>query len=49
MSGFPVFERRFPNPEAEKVEKRGISLAAAGNLTKEDVNFVCDSLLEIIG
>ena len=38
----------FPNPEAEKVEKRGISLASAGNLTQSDVNFVCDSLLEII-
>lgn len=48
MSRFPIFEQRFPNPEAERVEKRGISLAAAGNLTQEDVNFVCDSLLEII-
>ncbi|MCX5694157.1 MAG: DegT/DnrJ/EryC1/StrS family aminotransferase [Candidatus Omnitrophica bacterium] len=48
MSRFPVFEARFPNPEAEKVEKRGISLAAAGNLTQKDVHFVCDSLLEII-
>jgi dTDP-4-amino-4,6-dideoxygalactose transaminase len=49
MSLFPVFEQRFVNPEAEKVEKRGISLAAAGNLTQEDVAFVCDSLLKIIG
>ena len=48
MSSFPVFEQRFLNPEAERVEKRGISLASAGNLTQSDVNFVCDSLLEII-
>jgi perosamine synthetase len=47
MSRFPVFEQRFPNPEAEKVERRGISLAAAGNVTEEDVDFVCDSLKAI--
>ncbi|MBU2540180.1 DegT/DnrJ/EryC1/StrS family aminotransferase [Patescibacteria group bacterium] len=51
MSLFPVFEqeRRFNNPEAGKVEKRGICLSSASNLTKKDVNFVCDSLLKIIG
>lgn len=48
MSKFPVFEARFPNPEAEKVEKRGISLASAGNLTEADIDFVCDSLLNVI-
>jgi len=48
MSRFPVFEARYPNPQAEKVEKRGISLPSAGNLTREDLDFVCDSLLEII-
>ena len=48
MSRFPVFEQRFPNPEAEKVEKRGISLASAANLTEEDINFVCDSIIELI-
>lgn len=48
MSRFPVFEQRFSNPEAEKVEKRGISLASAGNLTEEDVDFVCNSLNKII-
>ena len=48
MSRFPVFEQRFPNSEAEKVEKYGISLPAAANLTREDINFVCDVLLEII-
>lgn len=48
MSSFPTLEQRFMNPEAEKVEKRGISLASAGNLTLEDVNFVCESLIKII-
>ncbi|MFA5948311.1 MAG: DegT/DnrJ/EryC1/StrS family aminotransferase [Candidatus Gracilibacteria bacterium] len=48
MSQFPVLEQRFSNPEAKKVEKRGISLASAANLTEEDVAFVCDSLLKII-
>jgi perosamine synthetase len=48
MSGFPVFEQRYPNPEAEKVEKRGISLASAANLTQQDIEFVCASLIEII-
>ena len=47
MSRFPVFEARFPNPQAEEAEKRGICLPSAGNLTREDVGFVCDSLLEI--
>lgn len=48
MSRFPIFEQRFPNPEAEKVEKYGISLPAAANLNQEDVDFVCDVLLELI-
>lgn len=48
MSRFPVFEQRFSNPVAEKVEKRGISLASAANLTEEDIDYVCDSLLKII-
>lgn len=49
MSRFPVFEQRFPNPEAEKVEKRGISLASAANLTEGDVDFVCSSLIRMLG
>jgi len=48
MSRFPVFEQRFPNPEAEKVERCGISLASAANLTKEDIDFVCDAITKII-
>lgn len=48
MSRFPVYEARFPNPAAAQVEKRGISLAAAANLTEEDIDFVCRSLLQIL-
>lgn len=48
MSRFPVFEQRFPNPVARKVEERGISLAAAGNLVEEDIDFVCKSLISFI-
>lgn len=48
MSRFPEFTQRFLNPVAESVEKRGISLASAGNITEDDVHFVCESLLSII-
>ena len=50
MSRFPLYAKdiRFANPQAEKVEKRGISLASAANLTHEDVDYVCDSLLNTI-
>ncbi|MCX5814637.1 MAG: DegT/DnrJ/EryC1/StrS family aminotransferase [Proteobacteria bacterium] len=44
MSLFPEFKQRFPNPVAAKVEKRGISLSSAANLTEDDIDFVCDSL-----
>jgi len=48
MSRFPVFEQRFPNPVAKKVEERGISLASAANLLEEDVDFVCKKLIAFI-
>lgn len=49
MSRFPVFAKpRFKNPEAEKVEKYGISLPAAANLNKRDVDFVCAILTELL-
>jgi perosamine synthetase len=46
MSEFPTLEKRFDNPVAERVEKRGISLPAAANITEEDVEFVCKTLIE---
>ncbi len=48
MSRFPMFEQRFPNPVARKVEDRGISLSAAANLVKEDIDFVCKNLVAFI-
>ncbi|MEI7498653.1 MAG: DegT/DnrJ/EryC1/StrS family aminotransferase [Candidatus Falkowbacteria bacterium] len=48
MSRFPIFEQRYQNPEAEKVEKYGISLPAAGNLEEGDIDFVCRALIELI-
>jgi perosamine synthetase len=48
MSRFPVFEQRFKNPVALRVEKRGISLASAANLEEEDIDFVCKSLISLI-
>jgi perosamine synthetase len=48
MSRFPMYEQRFPNPEAKKVEERGISLASAANIIEEDVDFVCKNLIQFI-
>jgi perosamine synthetase len=48
MSLFPVFEQRYPNPEAEKAEKRGISMASAANLDEEDIDFTCKTLLKLL-
>ena len=48
MSKFPAFEERFPNPEADKAWRRGISLPAAADLNEEDVDFVCRALIETI-
>lgn len=47
MSRFPVFEQRFPNPVARRVEERGISLPSAANLEEEDIDFVCRALLDL--
>ena len=48
MSRFPVFGQKADTPIAESVEKRGISLPSAANLEKEDVDFVCDRILDLI-
>ncbi|MCF8120643.1 MAG: DegT/DnrJ/EryC1/StrS family aminotransferase, partial [Deltaproteobacteria bacterium] len=49
MSRFPMHEERFENPVASIVEKRGMNLPSAANITEEDVDFVCKSLINIIG
>lgn len=45
MSGFPMYERRFSNPEAAKVEKHGFNLPSAADLTESDVDFVCKKII----
>jgi len=47
ISRMPMFQSRFPNPESERVEKRGVILSSAFNLTKDDVAFVCQRLREL--
>jgi perosamine synthetase len=48
MSGFPMYERRFPNPEAAKVEKYGFNLPSAADITESDVGFVCEKLIKLV-
>jgi perosamine synthetase len=50
MSKFPPYasDRRFDNPVAAQVQKRGISLASAANLDHKDVDYVCNALIEIL-
>jgi perosamine synthetase len=48
MSLFPTLKHRYSNPVAEKVEKRGMSLPSAANISEDDVDFVCNKLIEFI-
>lgn len=48
MSTFPAHEKRYPNPVTEEVFQRGLSLPSAANLTEEDIDFVCQTLLKLI-
>lgn len=47
ISSFPMYQKA-DNPVAEYLGKRGINLPCALNLTREQVNYVSDNLLEII-
>ncbi|HLD25161.1 MAG TPA: DegT/DnrJ/EryC1/StrS family aminotransferase [Patescibacteria group bacterium] len=49
MSLMPMYEARYKNPEATKASKYGINLPSAGNLTEEDIDFVCRTFKKIIG
>lgn len=44
ISGMPMFERRFENPEAQRVQDGGIILPAAHRLTVDDVAYVCSRI-----
>ena len=48
MSRFPMYEARFPNPNAEQVEKYGFNLPSALNITKKDVDFVCKTIIKLL-
>lgn len=48
MSTFPMYEARYKNPVAKSVEEKGISLPAALNLKKQDIEFVCQTLLPLL-
>lgn len=48
MSQFPTLKHRYSNPVAEIVEKRGISLPSPANISEEDVDFVCNKLIELV-
>ncbi len=48
MSTMPTLKQRYANPVAAKVEKRGISLPSAANLDSNDIEFVCDTLKNVI-
>lgn len=48
MSRFPMYEARFPNPNAEQVEKYGFNLPSALNITEDDVDFVCKTIIKHI-
>ena len=47
VSGFPMFKKA-TNPVAEFVGRRGINLPSAFRTTKEEVDFVSESILELI-
>lgn len=48
MSRFPMYEQRFENPVAKRMDLYGLVLPSAADLTEEDANFICDVLLELI-
>jgi len=47
MSRFPMHEQRFDNPIATIVEKQGMNLPSSGRITKEDVSYVCETLIKV--
>ena len=50
LSSFPMLEgRKAENPTAYRLASRGINLPSGHNLTEDDVDRVCNCLLEAIG
>ena len=48
MSKFPMHEARFENPVASMVERKGMNLPSAANLTEEVIDFVCKNLIRLV-
>ena len=46
MSRFPMYEQRFENPVAKRMDLFGLVLPSAADLTEEDADYVCKLLLE---
>lgn len=50
MSRFPTYKdlKLLPNPVACNIEKNGFNLPSAANLTKKDIDFVCEVLINLV-
>lgn len=48
MSRFPMYEQRFENPVAKRMDLYGLVLPSAADLSEEDAEFVCNVLTELI-
>lgn len=48
MSRFPMYEQRYDNPVARRMDLFGLVLPSAADLREEDADFVCRTLLELI-
>jgi perosamine synthetase len=48
MSRFPMYEQRFENPVAKRMDLYGLVLPSAADLTEKDADHVCDMLLSLI-
>lgn len=48
MSRFPAFEERFGNPVAEYVDKNGLNLPSAHNITEQQIEQVCKEIKDIL-
>lgn len=48
MSRFPMYEQRFDNPVARRMDLFGLVLPSAANLTEDDANYICDVLLDLL-
>jgi dTDP-4-amino-4,6-dideoxygalactose transaminase len=50
MSTFPIYEKdkRFENPVAKRFFEKGIVLPGAHHLVEDDIELICNNLIELI-